>query len=120
MLQEVGAQLQCASAAQGLHGQCALLLNNRAVGTKYQFLDGLVVRCQTVDRQIGTRRQFGGQFSLRFFHALQQRHLAVIVVIDADAEVGLARILVGIEGFGDAENRVAWRHFDGGEKGGRG
>ena len=50
-----------------------------------------------------------------FAHGFQQRNLAVVVVIDADAEVHLVGACVSVEGFGQAEDRVAWGHFHGGK-----
>jgi hypothetical protein len=50
-------------------------------------------------------------------HALEDRHLAVVVVIDADAEIDLAGVGVGDESLGDTQNRVARRHFNAGEEG---
>ena len=56
-----------------------------------------------------------GQFVLRALHAVEQRHLAVLVAVDADAEVDLARIRVGVEGLRDAEDGIARRELDAGE-----
>jgi hypothetical protein len=46
----------------------------------------------------------------------QQGNLAVVTKIDADAEVDLVRVGVGIEGFVEAQDGVARGHFDGGEE----
>jgi hypothetical protein len=91
-LQEIGADLQRAGAAQGLHGDRTLLLNYRAVGPKYEFLHSLVVRSQAFDRQVGTRRRLFHQHRFRLAHAFQQRHLAVVIVVDAHAQVDLGRV----------------------------
>ena len=46
-------------------------------------------------------------------HALQQRQLAVLVVVDTHAEVDLDRFRIGGELFVKAQDRVAGRHLDG-------
>ena len=40
-------------------------------------------------------------------HALEQRDLAALVVVDADTEVHLGGTVVGVERLGDAEDRIA-------------
>src|ERR1700675_4277642 len=52
-------------------------------------------------------------------HAFEHRDPAVVVVIHADAEIHFLRALVGDEGLGDAEDRVAGRHRHRGEGRGR-
>ncbi len=118
-LQEVGADLQRAGAADGLHGDRTFLLNHGAVGTKYQLLHRLVVGSQAFDRQVGARRRLRDQHFFRFLYARQQRHFAIVVIIDAHAQVDFGRILVGIKCFGNAQDRVAWGHVDGAEEAGR-
>jgi hypothetical protein len=73
---------------------------------------------EAVDGQVAARRR--GLQSLAFGvpHALEERNLAVVVGVDADAEVHFPRILVGDEGFGDAEDRIGRRHGQRGERGG--
>jgi hypothetical protein len=48
-------------------------------------------------------------------HAGEQGYFAFVVVVNADTEVGLLRVGIGVESLGDAENRVARRHFNGSE-----
>ena len=57
-----------------------------------------------------------GQLALRALHAFEERHLAVLVAVDADTEVDLVRIRIGVEGLGHAEDGVARRELDRGEK----
>ena len=116
-LQEVGADFQRAGAAQCLHGHGTFLLNYGAVGTKYQLLHRLVVSCQAFDWQVGTRGVLFDQDRFRLFHALQQRHFAIVVIIDTYAQVDFRWVSVCIKGFGDAEDRVARGHLDGAENG---
>ncbi len=118
-LQEVGAQLQRARAAQGLHGDGAFFGDDRAVGAEHQFLHCLVVCRQAIDRQIGARGGFFGQAGFGLLDAVEQRHTAVVVVVDAHAQVHFIGILVGVEGLGNAEDGVARRHVDGGKELGR-
>jgi hypothetical protein len=49
-------------------------------------------------------------------HALQQRQFAVVVEINAHAEVDLVRVGVGGELFVQTQNRVAGSHGDGGKQ----
>jgi hypothetical protein len=67
-------------------------------------------------------RAFGDSIisSSAAFHAGEQRQLAVLVEVDADAEVHLRRIGVGVELLVESEDRVAGRQLDGGEEGGHG
>ena len=53
----------------------------------------------------------------RAAHAFEDGHLAVIVAIDAHAEVDLGGIGVGHEGFGNAQDRVGGGHFYSGKQG---
>ena len=45
-------------------------------------------------------------------HGAQQRNATFFVVVDTDTEVDLVRPRVGVEGFIEAEDRIARRHFD--------
>ena len=114
---EIGADLQRSGAAQCLHRDDPARAHRFIVGAEDQHLRRLVVRGDTVDRQVAARRRLAGHVPFHALHALEQRQLAGVVVVDADAEVDLARILVGNEGLGDAENRVARGHLDCAEDG---
>ena len=121
MAQEVGAYFQRAGSAHRLHGNSASGVQDFAVRAEDQLLDRAIVRRDPVDRQIDVRRAALGDRVLHAPHALEQRHLAVVVVVHADAEVDLVRIRIGVKRFADAEYRVARRHLDGGqERGGEG
>src|SRR5690606_15654685 len=52
LLQEVGADLQAAGAADRLHGGHAAALDGLGVGPKYQALHGRVIGGDAVDRQV--------------------------------------------------------------------
>ena len=107
--QEVGTELEASGTAQRLDRHNALFLQRRALGAKDQNLHRRVVGSQTVYGQISARRGSLDQLALGAAHAFENRHLAGVVIVDADAEVDLVRIGVGVECLGDAENRVAWR-----------
>src|SRR5882724_5589176 len=116
--QEIGTDLEAAGAAQRLHRDDAVFLYRRAAGAENQIPDHAVISGQAIDRQVAARSGFLGQLEFRLTHALEQRHLAVIVVIDAYTEVDLVRIFVCIEGLGHAENGILGRHLHGGQRGG--
>ena len=114
--QKIGADLERAGAAQRLNGDDAARLYDLGFGSEDQAAHRAVVGRDAVDRKVDVRAALVGQRALGTAHALEQRYLAVVVAIDADAEVDLARIRIGIERFGDAQDRVARRHFDRGEQ----
>jgi len=116
-LQEVGADLQATGAAQGLHGGHAAFGQQGRAGAEYQPLHGLVVGGDAVDGQVALGLGRLEQLLLGRRHALQHRQLALVVEIDADAEVDLGRVGVGGKLFVEAEDGVARRHLDGGEQG---
>ncbi len=107
--QEVGADLEAARAAERLQRDHAAGLYDLAVGAEHELLHGLVVDGDAVDRQIARGAHAGGHLVLGAADALQQRQLAAVVVVHADAEVDLARIGVGGVGLRNAEDRVARR-----------
>ena len=116
--EEIGADLQSARAAQRLHRDHALVLQRRRIRPEHQRLHGLVVGLQAVDRQVRPGRALQRLLLLDLAHAGEQRHLAVLVVIHAHAEVDLVRVLVRDVELGDAEDRVLRRHRHRGERGG--
>src|SRR5699024_8850004 len=67
---------------------------------------------QPVDRQVAVRLLVLGEPRLGGADALQQRHGAVLVHVDADPEVDLAGPVVGLERLGQAEDRVTRGTFD--------
>ena len=115
-LEEIGADLQAAGAAQGLDGGDAALLDDVGVGAEHQALHGLVVGGDAVDGQVAARLLQLDQLLLGRGHAGQQRQLAVLVGIDADAQVDLGRVGVGVELLVQAEDGVTRGEFDGGKQ----
>jgi hypothetical protein len=93
--------------AERLHGDDATFLQRGAVGAKYERLDCLVVDRQAIDRQVRPGLAARASLAFDFPHALEQRHFAVVVVINPHAEIDLVRIAVGDERLGDAEDGVA-------------
>ena len=85
LLQEVGADLQAAGAANGLHGGHAAAFHGLAVRPEHQCLNGIVVCHDAVDRQVAARRGLGHHLLLGRLHALQERKFAVVVEVHADA-----------------------------------
>ena len=116
LLQEVGAYAQAAGAAQGLDRGHAAALDRVGLGPEDQALDRGVIGRDAIDRQVAAGRVGGHHLLFRLLHALQQRQLAVVVVVHADAEVHFLRVRIGDELLGQAQDRVAGRHFDGVEE----
>ena len=115
-LEEVGADLEAARAANGLHGRHAAGLDHFGVGPKDQALDGVVIGHDAVDGQVATG---GGLVHHGFFsglHALEQGQFAGIVEIHAHAQVDLVGVGVGSKLLVQTQDRVAGGHFDGGKQ----
>src|SRR5690606_31537177 len=109
-------KFQSTGAANCLCSNGALVLDYGAVGTKYKVLHHFVISSQTIDRKITTWSGLLHQLRFSFAYAFQQRQFAVVVIVDADAEVGFLRIFVCVIRLGDAEDRITGRHFDGMEE----
>ena len=118
LFQEVGTQFQTAGAAHGLHRDHAARGDGLMVSTKHQALHGLVVSRNAVDGQVAVGLGRVCHLALGLGHALQQGQLARVVVVDAHAEVDFGRVGVGVELFGQTQNRVTRGGFDGLEYGG--
>jgi hypothetical protein len=116
LLEEVSADLQAAGAANALGGDHAAALDRLAVGAEHQALDGGVIGGHAVHGQVAAwlgrihHLLFGG------LDAFEQRQLAVVVEINADAQVDLVGVGVCGELFVQAQDRVARGHFDGGKQ----
>ena len=85
--------------------------DQRRVGAEQQVLHSLVVGRSAFNRLIATGQ---GSFDARIFSGFdggEQGNLAVVVKIDANAEVDLGATGVGVKGFIQAENRVTRGHF---------
>jgi hypothetical protein len=111
--QVIGTDLEGAGAAERLDGQDAAFGEQRRLLTEEQFLHRLVVGGQTVDRLVAARRHRLQTRLLGELDRRQQRHLAAVVEIDADAQIDLRRAAVGIERLGQAEDGIPWSHLHG-------
>ena len=112
VVQEVGAQLQAAGAANGLRRDDAAFGNGRVFSAEHQTLHGLVVGGNAFDGQVATGLGGGGNLLLGRGHALEQRQLAVVVGVDAHTQVHLVGVGVGIELFVEAQDGVPGGHFN--------
>jgi hypothetical protein len=116
--QEIGAELESTGAAERLHRHRAPGCDAFSVGAEQQRLHRFVVGREAIDGQIRARRCLVGKIAFGAPHALEQRHLAGVVVVHTYTEIHLVGIGVGIERLGDAEDRVAGSKLDGGKHGG--
>ena len=116
LLQKVGADLQPARAAQRLHRGHAALRDDVGIGAEHQLLHRVVVGGNAVDRQVAARLRRVHQRLLGRLHAGQQRQLAVLVEVHADAQVDLVGVGVGGKLLVQTQDRVAGGHFDGGKQ----
>jgi len=114
--QEVGADLQTAGAADGLHGRHAAGLDHVGVGTKDQALDRVVIGHDAVDRQVATGSRFFHHGFFSGLYALEQGQLAFVVEVHAHAQVDLVGVGVGSVLLVQTQDRVAGGHFDGGKQ----
>ena len=110
---EVGANLECTSAAQGLYGGDTLVGEKWRVAAEQQPLDSLVVLGEPVDGYVATGRRLLQPQGLGLAHGLKQRDLAGVVVVDPDPQIDLAGTGVGDECLGQPQDGVAGGHRDG-------
>jgi len=92
------------------------LLHDVGIGAEDQGLHRLVVRGDAVDGQVAAGLLQLDELLLGGGHAGEQRQLAGLVGVDADAEIDLGRVGVGIELLVQAEDGVARGEFDGGKQ----
>ena len=114
-LKEVGADLQRAGAAQGLRRHHAACGEQFAGLAEQQILHRLVVSRRTFDRLVAARRQRFQPGFLGGLDGAQQRNLAVVVGVHADAKIDLGVAGIRIECFVETENGVTRRQFHTGE-----
>jgi hypothetical protein len=116
LFEEVGADLQAARAANALGRDHTAALDGLTVGAKHQALDGGVVGGHAVHGQVAARLGRIDHLLFGGLDAFEQRQLAVVVEIHADAQVDLVGIGVCGELFVQAQDRVARGHFNGGKQ----
>ena len=114
--QEVGANFQTAGATNALNRGHAARLDWLAVGTKHQAFDRSVIGGNAVNGQVAACRGLFHHGFFGFLHAFQQRQFAVVVKVDAHAQVDFGRVGVGGKLLVQAQNGVAWGHFHGGKE----
>ena len=115
-LEQIGADLEAAGAADRLDGGDPAGLARRVLGAEHQRLGRGVVGGDAVDRQVAARLGGLDQHLLGGADAAQDRQLAVLVVVDADAEIDLGGVGIGGELLVETQDRVAGRHLDGVEE----
>ena len=103
--QKIRRQFQRARAAQRLHGDGAVLLQNGVFVAQQHAQCGGTEGGVAFHRQIGLR--LNGLLHLGGAHGFGQRQAACIVKINADAQIDFVFARVVIEGFDQAQNRVA-------------
>ena len=116
LLEEVGADFQRACAAHGLGGNHTAGAQQRRLSAKQQLLHGLVVRHDAVDWQVATGGMLRHTNSFRFGNGTQEWNLPLLVAVNAHAKVHLGGPCVGVECFVEAQDWIAWCHFDSGEQ----
>lgn len=63
---------------------------------KTSFCTAFVIKRQTVDRQVGMRTTLCGDPFFGFLNAFQQGNLAIVVIVDTDAQIDFVRVGVRI------------------------
>jgi len=116
LLEEISADLQGASATNGLDGHDTTSFEQWRVVPEQQGLNGLVIGGDTVDRQVATGGVLRHTNGFRFGNGTQEWNLPLLVAVNAYAKVDLGGSCVGVECFVEAQDRIAWCHFDSGEQ----
>ncbi len=116
LLKEVSTDFQRAGTANGLSGDHPASCQQRRLGTEQQLLHGLVVGGNTIDRQITARRVLGNPDRFGFDNGTQERNSSLFVAVNTNPQVHFAGTGIGVECFVEAQDRIAWCHFDSGEQ----
>ncbi len=116
LLEEIGADLQAAGTADGLHGGHTARGDGLAARPEHQRLDGIVIGDDAVDGQVAACRRLVHHGFFSGLDALQQGQLAVVVEIHAHPQVDLVGVGVSSVLLVQTQDRVARCHFDGGEE----
>ena len=110
---EVRCQTQGARAARGLGGAGTLLGDQCRIGTEHQLVDDLAEQWIAVATDVGLGVLAFDQPRFGDFHRLGDRRQALGILVDAHAEVELARVGILRVGLHQAEDRVAGHPADG-------
>ena len=116
MLEEVSADFQCAGAANGLGSDHPTSAQQRRLSAEQQLLHGQVVGGNAIDRQVATGGVLRHANGFRFGNGTQEWNLPLLVAVNAYAKVDLGSTGIGVECFVEAQDRIAWCHFDSGEQ----
>ena len=116
LLEEIGADLQRAGAAQCLSGDHAAFGQHGRFLAEQHFLHGLVIGGNAFHRQIAARQTGGHTLFFRCLHSLEQGQFAFRIEIHANAQVHLIGAVIGVIGFVQAKNGVARGEFDSGKE----
>ena len=116
LLQQVRAHAQGAAAADGLGGGDAAGGDQLRILAEHQLAGGGVIGRQAVDGQVAARLALGGQGFFDAAHAVEQGDAALLVVVDADAQVDLLGAGIGVVSLGQPQDGVAGHQFDGCKK----
>jgi len=79
-------------------------------------LHGLVVGDNTDDRQVATGGVLRHSNGFRFGNGTQEWNLPLLVAVNAHAKVDLGGSGIGVKCFVEAQDWIAWCHFDSGEQ----
>ena len=107
-LEEIRADFQRAGAAQRLNRGDTARLQHRVIGAEQQRRNGVAIRVEAFHRQI-ERRLLGLGLELFFCggDCLQLRNNALLIVVEADAEIHFIRARILFKGFHQRQNRIA-------------
>jgi len=116
LLEEVRTDFQRARATNGLRGDHPASSQQWRLGTEQQLLYSLVVSSNAVDRQVAARRMLGNPDRFGFDNGTQERNSSLFVAVNTDPQIHFAGTSIGVECFVEAQDRIAWCHFDSGEQ----
>ncbi|MNC00738.1 hypothetical protein D3C75_480710 [compost metagenome] len=116
LLEEVGTDFQCASTANGLGGDYTAGSDQRRVIAEQQLLHGLVVGGDAVDWQVATGNVLSGANGFGFDNGAQEWNSPLLVAVNTDPQVDFVGPGIGVECFVEAQDWIAWCHFDSGEQ----
>ncbi len=116
LLEEVGTDFQGARTTNGLGGDHAASGQQGRVVAEQQLLYRLVVGGNAVDRQVATGSVLSGANCLGFDNGAQEWNASLLVAVHAHPKVDLVGTGVGVECFVEAQDWIAWCHFDSGEQ----
>ena len=97
---------QCTAAARALNRRHAAVANQCAVGAEQQFFDEAIELSVAGRRDVTLRLLLLIDDLLGLFDSVEDRRVAVVVLIDADAEIDFPREFIRAEQLHDAEDGI--------------